>query len=275
MLDTSLLLTNLKFRSIVSAKMIWAVMTIVADADVDSVVVVVVVKDVVPLRTVAVVTDVDKAWTTVAHRVKDHLWVMMAKKAAIVDAEDEVVVDSAVAKEEWTVRKLRTVIGAIQEDTVSVAAMLNNARTTEASTLAAKDNDNVVMMVANVTMVVDVEVVVVEEEVQEALDPDTMTVDIRITEAHATMAATAGVVVMVINVEVVEVAAVVVAASTRAAAVVVASIRAVVAVVATMVVISSELLSPELRQVQIVKIAALREIMIERLKDVRIDTDTD
>ena len=169
---------------------------------------------------------------------------MMAMKAAIVDAEDEVAVDSAVAKEEWTVRKPKMAIEAIQVDTASVAVTLNNARTMEASILAAKDNDNVVTT-AIATMVVDVEVVV-EEEVLEVLDPETMTVDIRITVVHAMMAAIAEV-VMVTKEEVEEVAAVVVAASTRAVAVVVASIRAVVAVEATMVVISSESPLPELR----------------------------
>ena len=170
---------------------------------------------------------------------------MMAMKAAIVDAEDEVAVDSAVAKEEWTVRKPKMAIEAIQVDTASVAVTLNNARTMEASILAAKDSDNVVMT-AIATMVVDVEVVVVEEEVLEVLDPETMTVDIRITVVHAMMAAIAEV-VMVTKEEVEEVAAVVVAASTRAVAVVVASIRVVVAVEATMVVISSEYPSTELR----------------------------
>ena len=169
---------------------------------------------------------------------------MMAMKAAIVDAEDEVAVDSAVAKEEWTVRKPKMAIEAIQVDTASVAVMLNNARTMEASILAAKDSDNVVTM-AIATMVVDVEAVV-EEEVPEVLDPETMTVDIRITVVHATMAAIAEV-VMVTKEEVEEVVAVAVAASTRAVAVVVASIRVVVAVEATMVVISSESPSPELR----------------------------
>ena len=169
---------------------------------------------------------------------------MMAMKAAIVDAEDEVVVDSAVAKEEWTVRKPKMAIEAIQVDTASVAVTLNNARTTEASILAAKDSDNVVTM-AIATMVVDVEAVV-EEEVPEVLDLETMTVDIRITVVHAMMAAIAEV-VMVTKEEVEEVAAVAVAASTRVVAVVVASIRVVVAVEATMVVISSELPSPELR----------------------------
>ena len=169
---------------------------------------------------------------------------MMAMKAAIVDAEDEVVVDSAVAKEEWTVRKPKMAIEAIQVDTASVAVTLNNARTMEASILAAKDSDNVVTM-AIATMVVDVEAVV-EEEVPEVLDQETMTVDIRITVVHAMMAAIAEV-VMVTKEEVEEVAAVAVAASTRVVAVVVASIRVVVAVEATMVVISSELPSPELR----------------------------
>ena len=169
---------------------------------------------------------------------------MMAMKAAIVDAEDEVAVDSAVAKEEWTVRKPKMAIEAIQVDTASVAVTLNNARTMEASILAAKDSDNVVTM-AIATMVVDVEAVV-EEEVPEVLDPETMTVDIRITVVHAMMAAIAEV-VMVTKEEVEEVAAVVVAASTRAVAVVVASIRAVVVVAATMVVISSECPSSELR----------------------------
>ena len=169
---------------------------------------------------------------------------MMAMKAAIVDAEDEVAVDSAVAKEEWTVRKPKMAIEAIQVDTASVAVTLNNARTMEASILAAKDSDNVVTM-AIATMVVDVEAVV-EEEVPEVLDPETMTVDIRITVVHETMAAIAEV-VMVTKEEVEEVAAVVVAASTRAVAVVVASIRVVVAVEATMVVISSECPSSELR----------------------------
>lgn len=169
---------------------------------------------------------------------------MMAMKAAIVDAEDEVVVDSAVAKEEWTVRKPKMAIEAIQVDTASVAVTLNNARTMEASILAAKDSDNVVTM-AIATMVVDVEAVV-EEEVPEVLDLETMTVDIRITVVHAMMAAIAEV-VMVTKEEVEEVAAVAVAASTRVVAVVVASIRVVVAVEATMVVISSELPSPELR----------------------------
>ena len=169
---------------------------------------------------------------------------MMAMKAAIVDAEDEVAVDSAVAKEEWTVRKPKMAIEAIQVDTASVAVTLNNARTMEASILAAKDSDNVVMT-AIATMVVDVEVVV-EEEVLEVLDPETMTVDITITVVHATMAAIAEVVMVTIE-EVEEVAAVAVAASTRAVAVVVAIIRVVVAVEATMVVISSELPSPELR----------------------------
>ena len=169
---------------------------------------------------------------------------MMAMKAAIVDAEDEVAVDSAVAKEEWTVRKPKMAIEAIQVDTASVAVTLNNARTMEASILAAKDSDNVVTM-AIATMVVDVEAVV-EEEVPEVLDLETMTVDIRITVVHAMMAAIAEV-VMVTKEEVEEVAAVAVAASTRVVAVVVASIRVVVAVEATMVVISSELPSPELR----------------------------
>ena len=166
---------------------------------------------------------------------------MMAMKAAIVDAEDEVAVDSAVVKEEWTVRKPKMAIEAIQVDTASVAVMLNNARTMEASILAAKDSDNVVTT-AIATMVVDVEAVV-EEEV---LDPETMTVDIRITVVHATMAAIAEVVMVTIE-EVEEVAAVAVAASTRAVAVVVAIIRVVVAVEATMVAISSESPSPELR----------------------------
>ena len=169
---------------------------------------------------------------------------MMAMKAAIVDAEDEVAVDSAVAKEEWTVRKPKMAIEAIQVDTASVAVTLNNARTMEASILAAKDSDNVVTT-AIATMVVDVEAVV-EEEVLEVLDPETMTVDIRITVVHATMAAIVEVVMVTIE-EVEEVAAVAVAASTRVVAVVVASIRVVVAVEATMVVISSELPSPELR----------------------------
>ena len=62
---------------------------------------------------------------------------MMAMKAAIVDAEDEVAVDSAVAKEEWTVRKRRMAIEAIQADMVSVAVTPNNARTMEASIPAA------------------------------------------------------------------------------------------------------------------------------------------
>ena len=163
---------------------------------------------------------------------------MMAMKAAIVDAEDEVAVDSAVAKEEWTVRKPKMAIEDIQVDTASVAVTLNNARTMEASILAAKDSDNVVTT-AIATMVVDVEVVVVEEEVLEVLDPETMTVDIRITVVHAMMAAIAEV-VMVTKEEVEEVVAVVVAASIRAVAVVVVSIRVVVAVEATMVVISSE-----------------------------------
>ena len=73
MLDTNHLLTNLKFRSIVSAKMIWAEMTIAEDADVVSVVEAVVVKDVAPLRMAVVVTDVDKEWTTATLRVEDHL----------------------------------------------------------------------------------------------------------------------------------------------------------------------------------------------------------
>lgn len=73
MLDTNHLLTNLKFRSIVSAKMTWAEMTIAEDADVVSVVEAVVVKDVAPLRMAVVVTDVDKEWTTATLRVEDHL----------------------------------------------------------------------------------------------------------------------------------------------------------------------------------------------------------
>ena len=267
MSDTNLLLTNLKCRSIVSAKMTWAVMTIVVDADVASVDVAVVVRDVGLLGTAAVVTDVDRAWTTAALKAKeDLLWVTMAKKAAIVDEEDEVVVDSAAAI--TTAKKPRTVIEAIQVDTVNVAAMLNNAITMEASILAAKDSDNVETTAANATMVVDVEAVV-EEVVPVVLDPDMMTVDIRITVVHATMmAATAGM-VMVVNAEEVEAVAEVVAASTRAAAVVVVITKAVVAVEDTRVVICNELVSPKLRQVQIVKIAAEREITIES------DTDTD
>ena len=73
MLDTNHLLTNLKFRSIVSAKMTWAEMTIAADADAVLVVEAVVVKDVAPLRMAVVVTDVDKEWTTATLRVEDHL----------------------------------------------------------------------------------------------------------------------------------------------------------------------------------------------------------
>ena len=73
MLDTNPLLTNLKFRSIVSAKMTWAVMTIAADADVVSVVEAVAVKDVAPLRMAIVVIDVDMEWTTATLRVEDHL----------------------------------------------------------------------------------------------------------------------------------------------------------------------------------------------------------
>ena len=251
MLDTNPRLTNLKFRSIVSARMTWVVMTIVVDAAVASVVEAVVEMDVAPLRTVVVVTDVDQAWITAALKEDVHQWVTMAKKAAIVDAEDVVVEDSAVAiKEEWTVRKRRTAIEAIQADMVSVAVTPNNARTMEASTLAAKDSDNVVMT-AIATMAVDVEAVV-EEEVPGVLDPGMMTVDIKITVAHATTAATnVGVVAMVTTAEV-EVVAVAVAASTIAVAVVVASIKAVEAVAATMAVISSEHLSPrwtELSQV--------------------------
>ena len=272
MLVTNLLLTNLKCRSIVSAKMTWAVMTIVADAEDASVVEAVVVRDVVHLKMAAVVTEEDKAWTTATLKAEDHLWVTMVKKAAIEDAEEEVVVDSAAAKVEWMVKKPRTVIEVIQVDTVNVAAMLKIDRTMEASTPAVKDNDNV-GMTAIATMVVDEEVVV-EEEVLEVLDPDTMTVDIRITVAHATMAANVGVVAMVTTDEVEVVAAEVVAASTRVVAVVVAIIKAVAAVAATMVVTSNELLSSELRQVQIVKIAAQRETMIERFKDVKIETDT-
>ena len=70
----------------------------------------------------------------------------------------------------------------------------------------------------------------------------------------------------------VEGAAEVVAANTRAVAVVVVITRAVVAVEDTrvvIVVISNERVSPKLRQVQIVKIAA------QRIKLERIDTDTD
>ena len=73
MLDTNPLLTNLKFRSIVSAKMTWAEMTIAVDADAVSVVEAVVVKDVALLRMAAVVTDVDREWTTATLRVEDHL----------------------------------------------------------------------------------------------------------------------------------------------------------------------------------------------------------
>ena len=73
MLDTNPLLTNLKFRSIVSAKMTWVEMTIAVDADAVSVVEAVVVKDVALLRMAVVVTDVDREWTTATLRVEDHL----------------------------------------------------------------------------------------------------------------------------------------------------------------------------------------------------------